>query len=669
MSNKNLTQNEKRRMKYERVTRDAQGNVIDKAFPVSKRTLRDQSKTSVGYTAAAIVLYVLAMLPLVAITVVLALRTYNELPAYGFWHFIALIIMGAFALIYLFVTLIVTRKGTKSSIFSQSAKIAFTFAVLTVGFGIILTYVVPDIIANATSSTLFFEDLAYNADKQIDKNAEIERQFTMYNLLNGNLNEFDSNNNILTDGQGNEIGDFSYKGLSKLARSAGESQQEMSFVYANEEINNSFYDYIDKYAEKSDLITDPTEKLYDAVYTINTDAIQAYIDDELAEDERKFELYNFIYNEYVMRDYNYCLINSVGRRALALAIVDFEYNHSKYATYLKEGMGNKRLKALFDQNYDNFNQDGYQTFDDPLLLYAQLPGRMTVPVILRLILNEGWSYSQGAVTFDEGLETVEYASSGELLYTIYDREAVDKYIAAAEAEGAETFADGETTLAGFGDQAFPYGRNADGWLVFPNGYVKRPITWLVLDMQGEGMDITSVDISSIELNISGMDLPLPDLIPTVFKALSNLPKTLDGLINEDVASLVQFAANGANLGLNLSIDDANHLNISIESMNVPYGMLGYQYATWMQSNNLLMAVLNVIHLRNWLFIFAGVGVLLIIAAGVLRECGKKTRERTEVSRDRIMRSNSVEAAQQEASKNHAKGKKPASGQKPANRKK
>ena len=62
-------------------------------------------------------------------------------------------------------------------------------------------------------------------------------------------------------------------------------------------------------------------------------------------------------------------------------------------------------------------------------------------------------------------------------------------------------------------------------------------------------------------------------------------------------------------------------------MNTVYGMLGYMQASWIQSNGLLMAVINLLGLRNYLYIFGGIGIVLIILATILREAEKYANER------------------------------------------
>ena len=76
-------------------------------------------------------------------------------------------------------------------------------------------------------------------------------------------------------------------------------------------------------------------------------------------------------------------------------------------------------------------------------------------------------------------------------------------------------------------------------------------------------------------------------------------------------------------------------------------MLGYMQATWVSQDNLLLAVYNVVSVRNWFALFGAIGVVLVIAAGVLRDCGKKVRERGYISIDRLNRAKAAEDSEEE----------------------
>lgn len=580
------------------LNRDKDGNVIP-AFPVSKRTKRDQSKTSVLFSVAAILLHVLAYLPIVIVSVVLGVKCYNLMPYYSFWPFVGVILAGILGLVFMTVALVVNRKKSKGSIRTKTVKVLIAFVCLSTGFGLILTYVFPDVIAFKTQNTLYCEDLYYNGEKQAEKNAALERDLIMYNLLNGNLNNYGA------DGKIAENGDFSYKTLIAHTEDNGKI-----IKYKNSFINERVKSY---------------EKTYEKT---GINGIQVEVD-ALKSNARKYELYEFIYNQYVLNDYDFCFYNNVTRRAVALSILDYIYTYYDYEGMLKEGFNNPRFKALFQQNYDSFNQDGYLTYDDPLLLYAQMSGRMTVPIVLRLILNQGWSYTQSSYNGAGGLT---YTEDGNCLYQLYDPELVEKFKANGdkfEYTGTITDQDGNSIEV-------KYGFNEDGWQMYENGVTKRPLSWLVLDMLGDPMALTTLDIANLLGN------QIYGIVQNVLNAFPTLIDGLGGLMQEDLIEVVKAAAGGAQLSIGLCIDDNGLIAINLFPMNAPYGMLGYMQATWVDSDNLLMAGINVVSLRNWMAIFGAIGAVLIIAAGVCRDMGEKTRKRTEDSRDRILRAKAAE---------------------------
>lgn len=580
------------------LNRDKDGNVIP-AFPVSKRTKRDQSKTSVLFSVAAILLHVLAYLPIVIVSVVLGVKCYNLMPYYSFWPFVGVILAGILGLVFMTVALVVNRKKSKGSIRTKTVKVLIAFVCLSTGFGLILTYVFPDVIAFATQSTLYCEDLYYNGEKQAEKNAALERDLIMYNLLNGNLNNYGA------DGKIAENGDFSYKTLVAHTEDNGKI-----IKYKNSFINERVKSY---------------EKTYEKT---GINGIQVEVD-ALKSNARKYELYEFIYNQYVLNDYDFCFYNNVTRRAVALSILDYIYTYYDYEGMLKEGFNNPRFKALFQQNYDSFNQDGYLTYDDPLLLYAQMSGRMTVPIVLRLILSQGWSYTQSSYNGAGGLT---YTEDGNCLYQLYDPELVEKF----KANGGKFEYTGTITDQDGNSIEVKYGFNEDGWQMYENGVTKRPLSWLVLDMLGDPMALTTLDIANLLGN------QIYGIVQNVLNAFPTLIDGLGGLMQEDLIEVVKAAAGGAQLSIGLCIDDNGLIAINLFPMNAPYGMLGYMQATWVDSDNLLMAVINVVSLRNWMAIFGAIGAVLIIAAGVCRDMGEKTRKRTEDSRDRILRAKAAE---------------------------
>lgn len=576
--------------------RDKDGNPIP-AYPAGKSAKRDQRKTSVGYTALSVVLYIMAYLPILIGSAVLAIKCYKLVPYYSFWPFVGVILAGILGLVFMTVTLVVTRKKSKHSIRTQTVKVLIAFVCLSTGFGLILTYIFPDVISFATQNTIYCEDLYYNGEAQAEKNAGLERDFIMYNYLNGNLNKYNDDGTIA------DHGNYAYNSL--VAKDAG------NINFANADIQASYKSYMSEYSGINNSKTAEFETIY-----VNA----------LKTNERKYELYEFIYSYYVLNDYTYSFYNTVERRAVALSVLDYIWTYSDYEEMLTKGFNDTRLKALFDANFDSFNQDGYNTFDDPLLLYAQLSGRMTVPIVLRLILNEGWTYSQSSFN---GVGDPQYNDDGNVLYQLYDPELVEEY----KANGG-TF-DYVGTLMDQDGKTFEvkYGFNEDGWMIFENGVTKRPLNWLVLDMLGDPMALTTLDLASLLGDMGGTIMPIVD---SLLQSLPTLIESLGELVVDDLGEVIEAASYGGNLTIGACVNDEGLIELNIYPMSATYGMLGFMQASWVQRDNLLMAVVNVVALRNWMVIFGAIGSVLVIGAGVLREMAEKTRKRTQDSRSRIL---------------------------------
>ena len=78
--------------------------------------------------------------------------------------------------------------------------------------------------------------------------------------------------------------------------------------------------------------------------------------------------------------------------------------------------------------------------------------------------------------------------------------------------------------------------------------------------------------------------------------LGEISPLVDTLL-QAVTDVIMAATGGAGLYLNLGFNDDGDLAISISPTNVEVGMFGYQYMTWMESNNLLFAVMSVRRVR------------------------------------------------------------------------
>ncbi len=608
----------KEKTKTNMLNYDADGNVIP-AFPVDPRTKRDAKKSSVGFSAVAAILQILAFLPLVICPIFFAVEAYELAPNYSFWHFIGVILAGVLGLVFMAIALTVQRKKSKSSIRTQTVKVLIAFVCLTSVFGVVFTYVLPDLINMATQATIRTEALLYNAETQLETNLSLERQFIRSNILNGTLADHK----------------YAYADLE-----AHEEENGTIIRYKNEYINTRWNEY----------------------KSMSIQALDEIIE-ELKEEKLKQELYDFIYEQYILTDYDYAfkwalntgMNDTRERKALAVAMVDYIYEEDIYENYMKEGFGDglftkTEARQLFDANFDNFNQDGYLTFDDPLLLFAQLGPRMTVPVIMRLILDNTFQYTQPSYREDG---TKYYEEDGNFLFEMYDSETKALYDAmgGTYTEQGKLFNGTEMKYGYYNNTSDPDDiRN--GWMVFEDGTVKRPVKWVVLDMDGKPMAITSLDINN--LNVAGLELG--GILTTVLDSFPEIIDALGGLLTEDLYDVLRYATNGAVLNINLCLNDEGMLEINLLPNNTTYGLLGYMQESWIQSNHLLMAVMQVSSMRNWFYICGAIGSVLVVASGVMRECGKRTRDRSEIAKDRILR---AKAAQKHEEQTKAEQETPA----------
>lgn len=562
-----------------------------------------------GLTVLEVLFYLFSLPIIVVLSVVFGVRAYELVPYYSFWPFVGVILAGVLCLIFIIVVMCISlRKKSKRTILMQTVSIIVAVIFLTSFIAVALDVVLPDVLAQLTSSTLFYEDLNNQslASEQAEFNASLDRKFIMLNLLNGNYDPQYEYETLKTD--------------SSVSTRARELGLNIRSVASTQEYEN------------------------------------LYLADELFA-----ELYQFIYDEYVMTDMDYALLapnvqfedgfylGNTTRMGMALAIAEAIY--PEFRQLAEEGMSNERIAYLYQNNYASLKNDGYLTYDDSMILYATT-GRMTVPVVIRLLLDRGYTYTEGEQAYIENGEVVE--PEGTFYLELYEKEDV---IAIMEDEDAvEWNSDGTRGVLVKEVEGVDYGVGAvviptydeNGTLI--GGYIRAPRQWSILDMDGKNMDVAALSDVVVDLGsllgglLEGVDLGgLESLINQVLRpmTLGELLNTLNGIVPalldeslfsvvdkllQGVTDVIMAATGGSGLYLNLAINDQGALEIAIAPTNVEVGMHGYQYMTWMESNNLLFAVMGVMSLREWLYIFGAVSVLLAFAAGMCREIKARVRK-------------------------------------------
>ena len=244
---------------------DKDGNQVP-AFEVNHKKEQERAfKPSTGFTVFAAILYALTFVPIAGVTLVLALKAHELMPYYGIWPFIGTIVVGVFALVFYLCVLLIARPHSKKSVMSQTAKLAVIYTVLTTVFSLLITYAFPDAISFATQQTIHGEDVLFNAEKMVEQNAKLERDYIMYNILNGNLG-----------------GEFSYHDLS-----AHEEDSYGAIIgYDVEEIEEN----VEKYS------------------ALSIKNLNATINSLKTSDPYKYEMYELVYTQYILNDYDYAFL-------------------------------------------------------------------------------------------------------------------------------------------------------------------------------------------------------------------------------------------------------------------------------------------------------------------------------------------------------------------------
>ena len=356
--------------------------------------------------------------------------------------------------------------------------------------------------------------------------------------------------------------------------------------------------------------------------------------------ELQQEYFEFVYTSWVMRDPAYMLnsptagssIGNIERLAVGLAVSKATLN--TYTKLAQEGMSNERISYLFNKNYASMHNDGYVTYDDSLILYAQSSGRMTVPVVLRLILDQSSDFSEDSrAVLDENnnliYPTYEATVDGQkveaitsMYYELYMADAVKELFndyshALVKVNNYDNtyyvnpavYEDNEVSRVLAGAVVVPCYNDSDELI---GGYVSQPMKWGILDMDGKTMAVTSLDMSGL------LNGALNTLVPLLAEIKVGDVSIVEGLL-DGLGNVLYDATGGRPLSLGLCINDSGLLEINIFPMSVTYGVLGYQDMTWLQSNNLLCAVISVMSLRNWLYIVGAIALVTVFAASCCRE--------------------------------------------------
>ncbi len=559
-------------------------------------------KGEAGLRAAKAICYIFTFPVMILLAFLICYKIGDSAPYYTFWPYVAAIIMGVFGLIFLIVALIVNRKGTKRKAMQRTVSMLICVVVLTGVFGLAFDVVLPDTIKDLTSSTLYVEDAFNNYEEKADEIIGYVHQYARLNLVNGNY-----------DGR-------SYDTLTDEADTYGVLEKADEYE-ADAENYLGWDEENDRYA---------TTKFTKGL------------------SEREVELYDWIYTNYILTDYRYALAvkkgslnypandasgyTSVGRHALCRALVD-EYSDT-YEQLCNEGIqstgllgttvtGNEKLSWLFAKNYASMDLDGYLPLNDDAGLGYATGNRMTIPVVLRLILNDHYTVTDTenlneiTVMATKGEKTEVSSISGYFVY-MNKPEIVEEI--QADHSNIEYDADGRST------QMYKAASDGNYYFIYEeDGYVEGLVTWCVLDMLGDPMAIATVD------NLTTMLVDLVKSLGITMDVTTMINGILSGtnveeILNDKLENVIMDATNGQRLYLTLCYNDQGQTEINLVPQAIELGFLGYQYMSWLELGHLLVTICGVLSLRNLLFIFGAVSVVMVFAIGTINAQIEKKRE-------------------------------------------
>ena len=239
--------------------------------------------------------------------------------------------------------------------------------------------------------------------------------------------------------------------------------------------------------------------------------------------------------------------------------------------WVELGYRSQEVKDLLKQNFKAMDTNGYKTFtsNGPWLNMAN-DNRLTIPVLVHLLLNDR-----------EINEEVTYYLQADLVpkEIVTDKDGDEVYKKPVKNEEVETV-----------------------------------VHWTILDMQGTAMNI---DLSGA---IGGLGLPIESLLPLLSDPLGSIL----GTVNE---ALADPALAGAEIYVGLDLRDGG-FQIMLTPSAGGRGMHGYQHSAWLDSNNLLFAVLSIFPARQWIYIWGAMVVFSSVAVAALRlkEYGGKKEE-------------------------------------------
>lgn len=582
------------------------------------------------------VLYLAGFPLLIALCCLINYKIYQQVPynagdlmgtgvpfPYALTSWLGAIVVILLAAVWVIATLIITRKKAKRSIERQTVSVTVWALVLTVGFSALLNLALPDLIGTATSSTLFAEDLKEGWEDQAKFNGNIVKKFVTLNVINGTLSN-DVNYYTLTE-------DEAVVGAYTTVETATDFQ---GATYAN--------------PVSTEMTMDDVYAWFEEEFGTGVNPL-SLSEDEIAANPDTY-LYNVIYNNYILYDYHYSYKAPEIRHAVAISVYEGlkETNHDIVA----EGFNNQAAYDLMKKNFTNMDRDGYVTFDDCLLDLANY-SRQTIPVLVNLILGprdlgtgdySDYLYEQYDPELGENDEVYHH-------WTILDMDGngltldltsivgsiKDAAVVVDNPDGKYSvtkrtcptckteFTEGEAYCPTCGDEITE--TTSETYAVI---FTYQGETWL--NIENLHNLLKGIDLGGLESIVGGVIDNLGTwLTSDEYYGLSNINVDKlfeDEALNQNVLQPLMWNLSntlvadenvaGSPLNVSIVVEDNGSVMLAVRPTNAKRGVLGYQWMAWLDSNNLLFAIISLYSVSSTLLMMGGVIVLCNYLIGLIR---------------------------------------------------
>ncbi len=534
------------------------------------------------------------------------------------------------------------KKGVKLKIAHPARKVGVILAIIvivcTCGLWAVVDLALPDVIADATSSTIYWEDLSDNWTARSDVNKELLNTFITRSYYAGTLSDKTLDEYLNEGIKNDEVSTLLKKEFASIDKNGYGTLIGPSIDFATNS-RMTIPALVHLILDEREPIKDENGNRLDEKIPITTFKA-VYVADSESDEVVTNSLYT-----YMRSAGNYLIFNqktdqtgSVGSgEAYALeeiASVERLKTYEQRPGYLKvqyldATSGSSSYNYIIDTNGGNLHFDYTEVVKDSVIREIEVTQKSNDEFILVVLENETvysyvikgsdillknndlFTFNYGATfTYDRSINGETDVTAGTNTINSFD----DQVLSNALVNCGEFLSHANDEHGVWKDDSFDPSMFAD-CIILEKTTTEIYATWNALDMLGEPMGI-NLPLDAI-MDISFMGINVGDL-------LTENPH----LINDVFATVSALASNDLLAGSNLSITlDVTTGDITLIPVNEDRGALDYMRSSWLNSNGLIFLLVSLFSLRKVTLIYAPILAILSYAIGVLLELADKEKEK------------------------------------------